>query len=169
MGHSGDGLALCALHRASDLGNISTCPRGCSWRGMGNGSLDRCTFPNRRVCSGPGGGARCVWTQDRAFACSDYRLRDVLDVALGTDRPNLGHAVDGVPGRLGRHVDRFKFLDVMLGDQPPLTPPELAYQRMLAGDSDEAAEQAEEFLQDGLLLTYYEKVLVEVETGTGGH
>ena len=62
---------------------------------------------------------------------------------------------------LGRHVDRFKFLDVMLGDQPPLTPPELTYQRMLAGDSDEAAEQAEEFLQDGSLLTYYEKVLVE--------
>jgi hypothetical protein len=48
-----------------------------------------------------------------------------------------------------------------LGDQPPLTPPELTYQRMLAGDSDEAAEQAEEFLKDGSLLTYYEKVLVE--------
>jgi predicted PurR-regulated permease PerM len=62
---------------------------------------------------------------------------------------------------LGRHVDRFKFLDVMLGDQPPLTPPELTYQRMLVGDSDEAAEQAEEFLKDGSLLTYYEKVLVE--------
>jgi hypothetical protein len=62
---------------------------------------------------------------------------------------------------LGRHVDRFKFLDVMLGDQPPLTPPELTYQRMLAGDSDEAADQAEEFLQDASLLTYYEKVLVE--------
>jgi predicted PurR-regulated permease PerM len=62
---------------------------------------------------------------------------------------------------LGRHVDRFKFLDVMLGDQPPLTPPELAYQRMLAGDSDEAAEQAEEFLQNAPLLTYYEKVVVE--------
>jgi predicted PurR-regulated permease PerM len=62
---------------------------------------------------------------------------------------------------LGRHVDRFKFLDVMLGDQPPLTPPELTYQRMLAGDSDEAADQAEEFLKNGSLLTYYEKVLVE--------
>jgi hypothetical protein len=32
---------------------------------------------------------------------------------------------------------------------------------MLAGDSDEAAEQAEEFLQDAPLLTYYEKVVVE--------
>jgi hypothetical protein len=58
-------------------------------------------------------------------------------------------------------VDRFKFLDVMLGDQPPLTPPELAYQRMLAGDSDEAAEQAELFLQQGSLLSYNETVLVE--------
>jgi predicted PurR-regulated permease PerM len=62
---------------------------------------------------------------------------------------------------LGRHVDRFKFLDVMLGDQPPLTPPELAYQRMLAGDSDEAADQAEEFLKEKPLLAYYEEVLVE--------
>jgi predicted PurR-regulated permease PerM len=34
---------------------------------------------------------------------------------------------------LGRHVDRLRFLDVMLGDRPPLTPPQLAYQRMLAG------------------------------------
>lgn len=43
---------------------------------------------------------------------------------------------------LGRHVDRLKFLDVMLGDRPPLTPPQLAYQRMLAGDPIEAVEQA---------------------------
>jgi predicted PurR-regulated permease PerM len=62
---------------------------------------------------------------------------------------------------LGRHVDRLKFLDVMLGDRPPLTPPELVYQRMLARDSVEAAEQAEEFLKEKTLLTYYEEVLVE--------
>jgi hypothetical protein len=49
----------------------------------------------------------------------------------------------------------------MLGDQPPLTPPELVYQRMLARDSVEAAEQAEEFLKEKPLLTYYEEVLVE--------
>jgi hypothetical protein len=58
-------------------------------------------------------------------------------------------------------VDRLKFLDVMLGDQPALTPPELVYQRMLARDSVEAAEQAEEFLKEKPLLTYYEEVLVE--------
>jgi predicted PurR-regulated permease PerM len=62
---------------------------------------------------------------------------------------------------LGRHVDRFKFLDVMLGDQRPLTPPELVYQRMLARDSIEAAEQAENFLKGKPLLAYYEEVLVE--------
>src|SRR3984893_16166871 len=62
---------------------------------------------------------------------------------------------------LGRHVDRLKFLDVMLGDRPPLTPPQLAYQRMLAGDPVEAVEQAEKFLKEKPLATYYEEVLVE--------
>jgi predicted PurR-regulated permease PerM len=62
---------------------------------------------------------------------------------------------------LGRHVDRLKFLDVMLGDQPALTPPELVYQRMLARDPVEAAEQAEKFLKEKPLATYYEEVLVE--------
>jgi predicted PurR-regulated permease PerM len=62
---------------------------------------------------------------------------------------------------LGRHVDRLKFIDVMLGDQPPLTPPELVYQRMLARDPVEAAEQAEKFLRERPLVAYYEEVLVE--------
>src|ERR1700730_3358587 len=62
---------------------------------------------------------------------------------------------------LGRHVDRLKFLDVMLGDRPPLTPPQLAYQRMLAGDPVEAVEQAEKFLKEKPLVSYYEEVLVE--------
>jgi hypothetical protein len=35
---------------------------------------------------------------------------------------------------LGRHVDQLKFLEVMFGDEPPLTPAELIYQRMLARD-----------------------------------
>jgi predicted PurR-regulated permease PerM len=35
---------------------------------------------------------------------------------------------------LGRHVERLEFLDVMLGDRPALSPPEIFYQRMLAGD-----------------------------------
>lgn len=62
---------------------------------------------------------------------------------------------------LGRHVDRLKFLDVMFGDQPPLSPSELVYQRMLAGDPIEAAEQAQLFLKEKPLISYYEEVLIE--------
>jgi predicted PurR-regulated permease PerM len=59
---------------------------------------------------------------------------------------------------LGRHVDRFRFLEVMLSDRPPLSPPELFYQRMLAGDPMEAAEKAEEFLKERSLSDYYDEV-----------
>jgi predicted PurR-regulated permease PerM len=62
---------------------------------------------------------------------------------------------------LGRHVDRLKFLDVILGDQPALTPAQLVYQRMLARDPVEAAEQARQFLKERPLVAYYEDVLVE--------
>lgn len=62
---------------------------------------------------------------------------------------------------LGRHVDRLKFLDVMFGDQPALKPEELVYQRLLAGDPVEAAEQAQEFLKEKPLLSYYQDVLIE--------
>jgi predicted PurR-regulated permease PerM len=61
---------------------------------------------------------------------------------------------------LGRHVKRLKFLDVMLGDRPPLAPAELAYQCMLAGDPIEAAEQAQAFLKDKPLIEYYDEVLI---------
>ena len=62
---------------------------------------------------------------------------------------------------LGRHVDRLKFLDVMFGDEPALTPAELIYQRMLAGDPVEAAEQAWQFLREKPLLAYYDEILLE--------
>jgi predicted PurR-regulated permease PerM len=62
---------------------------------------------------------------------------------------------------LGRHVDRLSFLDVMFGDQPALSPAELVYQRMLARDPVEAAEQAQKFLKDKPLIAYYDEVLVE--------
>jgi predicted PurR-regulated permease PerM len=59
---------------------------------------------------------------------------------------------------LGRHVERLEFLDVMLGDRPALSPPEIFYQRMLAGDPAEAADVAEEFLKERSLSTYYDEV-----------
>jgi hypothetical protein len=59
---------------------------------------------------------------------------------------------------LGRHVERLEFLDVMLGDRPALSPPEIFYQRMLAGDPAEAADVAEEFLKERSLSVYYDEV-----------
>ncbi|WP_176057129.1 AI-2E family transporter [Paraburkholderia sp. BCC1876] len=62
---------------------------------------------------------------------------------------------------LGRHVRRLEFLDVLLGDQPALTPVENFYQRALAGDPDEAIEQAEILLRDRSLSTYYDEVAIK--------
>ncbi|MGB8136224.1 MAG: AI-2E family transporter, partial [Pseudolabrys sp.] len=61
---------------------------------------------------------------------------------------------------LGRHVERLKFLEVLLGDRPALSPSESAYQRMLAGDPIEATEQAQSLLKDRTLTEYYEQILM---------
>lgn len=62
---------------------------------------------------------------------------------------------------VGRHVDRLEFLEVMFGDQPPLTPSELIYQRMLANDPMKSAEQARLFLKEKPLIEYYDEILLE--------
>jgi predicted PurR-regulated permease PerM len=61
---------------------------------------------------------------------------------------------------VGRHVDRLQFFDVLLGNQPALTPPQLVYQRMLAGDPVEASQQAQTFLEDASLQDYYDTILL---------
>jgi hypothetical protein len=62
---------------------------------------------------------------------------------------------------LGRHVERLEFLDIMFGDRPALSPPEMFYQRMLAADPTEAAEKAEEFLKERSLSSYYDEVALK--------
>ncbi|HME23597.1 MAG TPA: AI-2E family transporter [Acetobacteraceae bacterium] len=62
---------------------------------------------------------------------------------------------------LGRHVERLEFLDILLGDRPPLTPVESFYQRILAGDPDEARAQAELMLKDRSLSSYYDEVALK--------
>ena len=62
---------------------------------------------------------------------------------------------------LGRHVERLEFLDVIFGDRPALSPPEMFYQRMLAGDATEAAEKAEEFLKEKSLSSYFDEVALK--------
>jgi hypothetical protein len=62
---------------------------------------------------------------------------------------------------LGRHVERLEFLDVMFGDRPALSPPEIFYQRVLAGDPTEASDKAEEFLKERTLSSYYDEVALK--------
>lgn len=62
---------------------------------------------------------------------------------------------------LGRHVERLQFLVILLGDQPALAPEQSFYQRILAGDPDEAAHQAEEFLASQPLSAYYDQVAIK--------
>ena len=62
---------------------------------------------------------------------------------------------------LGRHVARLEFLDVLLGDRPALTPVESFYQRILAGDPDEAHDHAEVLLKQRSLSSYYDEVALQ--------
>jgi predicted PurR-regulated permease PerM len=62
---------------------------------------------------------------------------------------------------LGRHVERLRFLSIVLGDQPALTSGESFYQRVLADDSDEALLQAEQFLKNAPLADYYDQVAIK--------
>ena len=61
---------------------------------------------------------------------------------------------------LGRHVPQFEFLDVLFGNEPVLEPHARLYQRLLAGDPDEATDHAEEFLEDKYLFEFYDKVAI---------
>jgi predicted PurR-regulated permease PerM len=62
---------------------------------------------------------------------------------------------------LGRHVDRLEFLEVLLGNEPALSPSQLVYQRLLAGDPVEAIDQAQESLKENSLTEYYDDILLE--------
>lgn len=61
---------------------------------------------------------------------------------------------------LGRHVQQFGFLDVLLGTEPVLSPAESLYQRLLASDPAEATERAEDYLEDHSLTRFYDEVAV---------
>ena len=61
---------------------------------------------------------------------------------------------------LGRHVPRFEFLDVVLGNEPVLEAHQQLYQRLLAGDPDEATERAETLLKQTSIIDLYETVAI---------
>jgi predicted PurR-regulated permease PerM len=61
---------------------------------------------------------------------------------------------------IGRHVPTLSFLNVLLGDQPVLSPEAHYYQRLLASDQPEAKQVLEEYLKDHSLEELYDSVVV---------
>lgn len=61
---------------------------------------------------------------------------------------------------IGRHVPTLSFLNVLLGDQPVLSPEAHYYQRLLASDQAEAKRVLEEYLKDHSLEELYDSVVV---------
>ncbi|TJW03685.1 MAG: AI-2E family transporter [Mesorhizobium sp.] len=61
---------------------------------------------------------------------------------------------------LGRHVPQFEFLDVLFGNEPVLEPHARLYQRLLAGDPEEATDHAEEILEEKYLVEFYDRVAI---------
>ncbi|CAN5380975.1 hypothetical protein BH09PSE6_BH09PSE6_21960 [soil metagenome] len=59
---------------------------------------------------------------------------------------------------IGRHLPRLEFLDVLLGSQPALDTPTRVYQRLLAGDVEEAIEVAHDTSTDGEVAGFYNLV-----------
>lgn len=61
---------------------------------------------------------------------------------------------------MGRHVPHLSFLQVLLGDEPGLTPETRFYQRLLAMDQDEARQILEEDSYNGSLVKAYDSVII---------
>jgi hypothetical protein len=61
---------------------------------------------------------------------------------------------------IGRNIESLKFFDVLLGSEAVLTPDHVFYQRLLASDPIEAAEQADVFLEEERLDDFLNEVAV---------
>jgi predicted PurR-regulated permease PerM len=61
---------------------------------------------------------------------------------------------------LGRYVPQLKFLHILLGDEPVLTPEAQFYQRLLAADHREARQVLEQHLEGSSLLELYDSVVI---------
>lgn len=61
---------------------------------------------------------------------------------------------------LGKHIPNLTFLDVLLGDRPPIAPEDRFYQRLLATDEDEVSAIAERYCSKHSLLEAFERLIV---------
>lgn len=61
---------------------------------------------------------------------------------------------------MSAHVKSLEFLTVLLGDQPVIRPAAHYYQRLLAGDENEASQVLENYLKEKSLEDLYDSVLI---------
>ena len=61
---------------------------------------------------------------------------------------------------IGKYVPQLQFLNVLLGEDPGLAPQMRLYQRLVAGNREEADEIVEDFLKENDLATLYDELLI---------
>lgn len=61
---------------------------------------------------------------------------------------------------IGKHVPQLAFLDVLLGDEPVFDGKTRVYQRLVAGDLEEATEVVEEYASEMSLMEVYDSLLI---------
>ena len=61
---------------------------------------------------------------------------------------------------VGKHVPQLSFLNTLLGDKPVFEPTKRVYQRLLAGDDEEAIELLDEYFEHTPLVEVYDTVLL---------
>jgi len=61
---------------------------------------------------------------------------------------------------VGKHVPQLSFLGILLGNEPVFEPKDRIYQRLLAGDQEEAEELFENYLEHQPLVEVYDTVLI---------
>ena len=61
---------------------------------------------------------------------------------------------------IGRHLPQFQFLEMLLGSEPVLSPAERLYQRMLKGDTEDAIQLTEEYIEEQDKDHYLQDVMI---------
>ena len=61
---------------------------------------------------------------------------------------------------IGKYVPQLQFLNILLGDEPGLAPQMRFYQRLVAGNREEADDIVDDFLKEKDLATMYDELLI---------
>ena len=61
---------------------------------------------------------------------------------------------------IGKHVPNLSFFDILLGNEPVFEPAKRVYQRLVAGDQEEATELVEDYCEHQPLVEVYDTMLI---------